>query len=77
MNAERRKKLDDILSRLEQIRADIKIVKDEEQEAYDNLPESFQNGEKGEAMQSAISSLEDADNDVDSIISNIENAKGE
>lgn len=32
---------------------------DEEQEAYDNLPESFQNGERGEQMSGNIESLEE------------------
>ena len=32
---------------------------DEEQEAYDNLPESFRNGERGEQMSGNIESLEE------------------
>lgn len=35
-------------------------VKDEEQEAYDNLPESFQYGERGEQMQEYIDSMDEA-----------------
>lgn len=32
---------------------------DDEQEAYDNLPESFQNGERGEQMSGNIELLEE------------------
>lgn len=38
--------------------SDIESLKDELQEWYDNLPESFQNGSKGEALQEAVSNLE-------------------
>lgn len=34
--------------------------KKEEQDAFDNLPEGFQLSERGEAMESAISSIDDA-----------------
>jgi hypothetical protein len=53
MNAERRKQIEEAMHILESVR-------DAEQEAYDNLPESFQSGEQGDAMQSAIDSLERA-----------------
>ena len=35
-------------------------VKDEEQEAHDNLPESLQNSERGEEMESYIAAIEEA-----------------
>ena len=35
-------------------------VRDEEQEAFDNLPESFQYSERGEQMKQYIDSLEEA-----------------
>lgn len=38
---------------------------DEEQEAFDNLPESFQNGERGEEMTGYIEMLEEASGHLD------------
>lgn len=38
--------------------SEIESLKDELQEWYDNLPEQFQNGSKGEALQEAIGGLE-------------------
>lgn len=57
MNKQRRATIDTIRSKLEELAAEIESVKDEEQEAYDNLPESLQNGERGEAMMTAIENL--------------------
>lgn len=45
---------------MEALRQDIDSILEEEQEAYDNMPESLQNGERGEAMQEAIEALESA-----------------
>jgi uncharacterized coiled-coil DUF342 family protein len=35
-------------------------IRDEEQEYYDNMPESFQNGEKGENAQAVVTELDSA-----------------
>ena len=40
---------------------EIEEIESDEQDAYDNLPESFQMSEKGEAMGEAVSSLQDAE----------------
>lgn len=53
MNAERRKKLD-------QIKSDLQVVIEDEQAAYDNLPDSIRAGEKGDQMQIAIDSMQTA-----------------
>lgn len=53
MNAERRKKLD-------QIKGDLQVVIEDEQAAYDNLPDSIREGEKGDQMQTAIDSMQTA-----------------
>lgn len=42
------------------IKSDLESLRDEEQDYYDNMPEGFQNGEKGEAAQSAVDALENA-----------------
>lgn len=67
MNKQRRKQIDQIITRIEalqglieEVNSDIETIKDEEQEALENLPESLQEGEKGQTMQSAIDSLEEA-----------------
>lgn len=74
MNAARRKTLNDAVATLITVRELIESVRDEEQEAFDNLPESMQQGEKGEKMESAISGLEDADTAIEEAMGAIESA---
>lgn len=54
MNKQRRKKLGEAFDKLCEVSEILAEVKDEEQEAYDNLPENFQYGERGEEMQNYI-----------------------
>lgn len=60
MNASRRK-------RIEEAKGILESVRDEEQEAYDNMPENFQNGERGEKSQAAIDALENAISELEGI----------
>lgn len=67
MNKNRRKTLNTLQSRLDQlaslasdIRERIEQARDEEQEYLDNMPESFGGGPKGEAAAEAIEALEQA-----------------
>lgn len=74
MNAEQRKKLETHQRTLSIIRSDIESIKDENQDAFDNMPEGLQNGEKGEVMNTAISALEDALSDLENVDNNLETA---
>lgn len=66
MNAKRRNSIDSVINELiekfEEIKAEaidqLSEIRDEEQEAYDNLPESLQESERGENMQNCIDALE-------------------
>lgn len=56
-------------------------VRDEEQDKYDNMPESLQNGANGERMQTAIEALESAidtlettESELEQGINDVENA---
>ena len=59
MNKQRRKQLEKSFGLIDEARDIIEGVMDDEQEAYDNLPENFQNGERGEEMAGYIESLEE------------------
>lgn len=72
MNKERRKELASIAEELDRLkgavdeqRERIEAVKDEEQETFDNMPESFQNGEKGERAQAVIDALDSAGSELE------------
>lgn len=60
MNKERRKRIEAIMDALSQAYGELEELRDEEDEAYDNLPENFQEGSRGEAMQEAIDNMETA-----------------
>ena len=75
MNNERRKQIDAALEFIVEARGILESVRDEEQGAFDNLPESFQDSEKGERMQDAVSSLEEAIADLENIESSLEEVK--
>ncbi|ECR5874423.1 hypothetical protein BXO36_04375 [Salmonella enterica subsp. enterica serovar Hartford] len=60
MNNERRKRLTALSQQLAELKDDIQSVLDEEEEAFSNLPESLQNGERGDAMQTDIAALDAA-----------------
>ena len=68
MNKQRRKELEEAVSMLEDAYATIENVMEQEQEAFDNMPEGLQESERGEAMQENIDSL-------DSCLSDLENVK--
>lgn len=60
MNNPRRKRIDAVMSKLKKLTAELEAIKKEEEEAFDNLPESLQETERGEAMQEAIDNLDEA-----------------
>lgn len=58
MNQSWRNQLRDIQQELNDIYERLNTLCDEEQEAYDNMPESFQDSERGEKAQSTIDAIE-------------------
>jgi iron-sulfur cluster repair protein YtfE (RIC family) len=76
MNNTRRKVLAKIAEQLETLKEQLQLdVIDAEQEAFDNLPEPFQYGEKGERMEEVISNLEDAISSMEDAIDYISQAQ--
>ncbi len=61
MNKERRERLQEALDILTEVR-------DQEQEAQDNLPESFQGGQQYEQMEYNIDNLEEAVAHVEEVL---------
>ena len=72
MNNARRKKIEEAKVFLQQAVNLLEGVRDEEQEAYDNMPESFQEGDKGDAAQTAINALESALDDLQNCADNLD-----
>lgn len=75
MNAQRRNEITKLIECLENLASDVRAVAEEEQEYYDNMPESLQGGEKGEAAEAAAQCLEDAAGELEEIVNQLEEAK--
>lgn len=68
MNKYRRKVLHQLFSQLIEIRDDLEIVMEEENEAKDNFPENLQQSERYEAMEEAVYNLEEAFSGIETAI---------
>jgi hypothetical protein len=86
MNNTRRKEIARVVAILQEVgpmiaeaRDIVESVKDEEEEAHQSLPESLQDGERGQTMQEAIDALDEAHSaldefDIDAITQSLETA---
>lgn len=72
MNKERRNRIAEIMDKLNEIADEICEVAQEERDAFDNLPESLQYGERGETMEAAADELEDVSGEVSELASRLE-----
>lgn len=75
MNNKRRKHINNIINILETSKDEISEILEEEQDAFDNLPENLMESERGELAQNAIDLLEEAVNNVEEAINNLEEAR--
>ncbi len=72
MNKERRKSIERIVDKLNEIQADLAWVRNDEEEAYDNLPEGIQSSERGDSMEEAIDAMDNADGSLQEAIDYLE-----
>jgi hypothetical protein len=73
MNKARRKMIEDAMALVESAKSMLEEARDEEQEYFDNMPESLQSSEKGENAESAIACLDDVIGYLDSAMEEIGN----
>lgn len=74
MNADRRKRLRQAAALLSEAKELISNVQEEEQEAYDNMPESLQAGDKGTKMSETVDVLDALAQELDAAEGTIEEA---
>lgn len=68
MNKSRRNVLYKIVDTLIEKRKELEIVRDEEQDCYDSLPEGLIDSDKGETMYENCDDLENAVDTLDEVI---------
>lgn len=74
MNAQRRKQIAEIMVKLVEIVDEIDTLAFEENDYFDNMPEAFQSGERGQAAEAAAQALEDAKGQIEEAIGELETA---
>lgn len=60
MNNDRRTRIERIKASFDELRSDLETLLNEEQEAFDSMPENMQQTERGEKAEAAIEALESA-----------------
>ena len=74
MNKDRRDRIAKIKEALEDLRGQIEDLQSEEREAFDNMPESLQQSERGQASEAAADALQSAYDAADEAVTNLETA---
>lgn len=67
MNKTRRKQLEEVRSLIEKAGGLLQDIRDDEQNAFENLPEALQGGERGEAMEAAIVAMDEVLSDLEGV----------
>lgn len=75
MNKDRRKQLAEIAELLGELQERISVLKDEEEEGFDNLPESLQQGERGQAMEAAKEQMDSAMSAIEEAVECLQEAQ--
>lgn len=60
--------VDNVQNLVNELYDDVEYYFSEESDCYDNLPESLQESERGEAMQDAMDELDDAMNELGTLV---------
>lgn len=68
MNKDRRKRLGDIIAKLEELQSEIQSLAEEERECFDNMPEGLQESERGSAIEENADGLDETDSDLGSLL---------
>ena len=72
MNKNRRDKLKTIILALDEMIAKLNVIYNEEQFAFDNIPENLQESLRAEAMEEGLETLEEVIDDLDDIRGKLE-----
>lgn len=72
MNKNRRRLVREAIDHLQRANELLAQVGEEEEESFDNLPESIQESERGEEMQSNIDTLDEANSTLDELMETLE-----
>ena len=75
MNKQRREKLSEAHTLLDKAVGIVEQARDEEQDSFDNLPDSLQGSERGEMLEEAVDELQTAIDSINDAIDHIDCAR--
>jgi hypothetical protein len=68
MNKQRRNRIEYVKAKLGELKYEIEILQEEEDEEYNNLPENIQDSDQGQSMYEIANNLQDAADFIDEAI---------
>ena len=74
MNKPRRKQLEDIITKLDELKEALEVLQKEEEEYRDNIPENLQGSERYEKAEAACDNLYEAASSLDEALDYIRTA---
>lgn len=75
MNNQRRNEIQKAIEKLETIQDNIDFIAGEERDAFDNLPESIQESERGQKMEEAADTLEEVKDAISELVDSLTGAQ--
>lgn len=72
MNKIRRSKISEVIKQIATVRDVLEDIINEEQDCYDNIPENLQGGERAEMSEEVISTMEEAFENLNEAIDELE-----
>ena len=68
MNRARRNEIKDVIDQLKYAIEQLELIASDEQDSFDNLPGSFQEGERGDQMQENVNDLESSSEAIGTVV---------
>jgi len=75
LNKFRRKQISEVLEALNTLRDTVEAIHNEENEAFENMPESLEGTDRYDMAEEAVSNLDDALSSLEDAIDSLESAK--
>lgn len=76
MNKARRAALEKVKTAIEDAKVELEALHGEERDYFDNMPESFQGGDKGQEAEQAADALQSALDSLEEAVASIDEATG-
>jgi hypothetical protein len=76
MNRDRRDRIAKLTDTLGELQSELESLAEEEREAFDNMPESLQSSDRGQAAETASDALDSAVSSLTDLIDYLNEAEG-